>query len=105
MRARALAVYGLVFQGGTAIGSAFWGSLAERLTLSMALVCAGAILVLGLVAVLRYRLKLEEEINLAPSLHWPEPTLSMIPPQDAGPVLVTVEYSVDPGEPEISSRP
>jgi MFS family permease len=97
VRARALAVYGLVFQGGTAIGSAFWGSLAERLTLSMALVCAGAILVLGLVAMLRYRLKLEEEINLAPSLHWPEPALSMIPPPDAGPVLVTVEYSVDPG--------
>jgi MFS family permease len=96
VRSRALAVYGLVFQGGTAVGSAMWGVVAERTTLRLALVWAAAILVLGLIAIMRYRLKLDEEIDLAPSLHWPEPEFPMAPSPDSGPVLVTVEYLIDP---------
>jgi MFS family permease len=96
VRSRALAVYGLVFQGGTAIGSALWGVIAERTTLPVALVWAAATLVLGLAAMVRYRLRLDEEIDLAPSLHWPEPEFPMAPSPDSGPVLVTVEYLIDP---------
>jgi MFS family permease len=47
VRARALAVYGIVAQGGMAISSAFWGLVAERLSLSMTLLWAGAILAAG----------------------------------------------------------
>jgi transmembrane secretion effector len=95
VRARALAVYGIVAQGGLAIGSALWGVVAERLSLSMALLCASAVLATSLILSLWYRLKLEEKIDLSPSLHWPEPVLSSDPPPDAGPVLVTVEYTID----------
>jgi MFS family permease len=96
VRARALALYGLMFQGGTALGSTFWGVVAERITLPQALAWAAATLVAGLAAMIPYRLKLDEEINLAPSLHWPEPKPVTPPPLDAGPVLVTVEYIIDP---------
>ena len=95
VRARALAVYGIVAQGGMAIGSAFWGVVAERLSLSMTLLCAAAALAASLIAALWYRLKLEDEIDLSPSPHWPEPVLSSEPRPDAGPVLITVEYTID----------
>jgi MFS family permease len=95
VRARALAVYGIIGQGGLAIGSALWGGVAERLSLTTTLLCAAATLAASMILSLRYRLKLEEQIDLSPSLHWPEPVLSSKPPPDAGPVLVTVEYFID----------
>ncbi len=79
VRARALAVYGIVAQGGVAIGSAFWGIVAERLSLTATLVCAAAALVLSLTVSFRYRLKLEEQTDFSPSAHWPEPVLSQEP--------------------------
>jgi len=78
-----------------AISSAFWGLVAERLSLSMTLLWAGATLAAGIVVTARYRLKLEEAIDFTPSPHWPEPILSTHPAPDAGPVLVTVEYIID----------
>jgi len=39
---------------------------------------------------------LDEESDLTPSLHWPEPHLILEPRPEQGPVLVTVEYLVDP---------
>jgi MFS family permease len=95
VRARALAVYGMIAQGGLAIGSALWGVVAEHLSLSMTLLCAAGALAASLILSVRYRLKLEEKIDLSPSLHWPAPVLSSEPPPDAGPVLVTVEYIID----------
>lgn len=95
VRARALAVYGIVAQGGLAIGSALWGEVAEHLSLPMTLLCAAVTLAAGQILSLRYRLELEEKIDLSPSLHWPAPVLSSDPAPDAGPVLVTVEYVID----------
>ena len=95
VRARALAVYGIVAQGGVAVGSAFWGGVAERLSLTTTLLCAAAALALGLTVALRYRLRLEKEIDFSPSAHWPEPVLAQQPHPDAGPVLITVEYRID----------
>jgi MFS family permease len=95
VRARALAVYAIVGQGGLAIGSLLWGVVAERLSLTPTLLCAAATLAASLILSLRYRLKLEEKIDLSPSLHWPEPVLSSQPTPDAGPVLIAVEYMID----------
>src|SRR5262245_15106475 len=95
VRARALAVYGIVAQGGLALGSALWGVVAEHLGLSITLLCAAVTLAASLILSLRYKLQLEEKIDLSPSLHWPAPVLSREPLPDAGPVLVTVEYIID----------
>jgi hypothetical protein len=96
VRARALAVYGIIAQGGVAIGSAFWGLVAERVSLSVTLILAAATLVASTATARRYRLQFEEAINLTPSEHWPEPIFTAEPEPDAGPVLITVEYNVDP---------
>jgi hypothetical protein len=65
------------------------------LSLTATLLCAAAALAASLILSLRYRLKLEEKIDLSPALHWPEPVLSSQLPPDAGPVLVTVEYRIE----------
>jgi hypothetical protein len=96
VRARALALYLLIFQGSMATGSAVWGAVTERAGISTALVWAAAGLFVGLAAVKRYPLKGAEELNLTPSAHWPEPTVVVKPHPEDGPVLVTVEYHIDP---------
>ena len=93
-----LAVSMLVFQGAMAAGSATWGVLATRTAVfHVALVCAGA----GTIAttVLGLFLKLPEAtVDLTPWVHWRLPTIMKEDPaaEDAGPILVTVEYDVDP---------
>lgn len=96
VRARALALYLLIFQGSMAAGSLFWGAVAEHAGVCVALLLAAGGLVVGLAGVRRYRLEGSEEMDLTPSAHWPEPTVRIKPRADDGPVLVTVEYHIDP---------
>jgi hypothetical protein len=93
---RVIATYLLIFQGGLAVGSLAWGAVAERFGDPVALRAAAALLVLGLPAALRWRLDRGERLNLAPSGHWPEPDLPADIDPRQGPVLVTVEYRIDP---------
>jgi MFS family permease len=93
---RALGLYQLVFQGGIALGSALWGIVAEHLGNSTALLGAAIGLVVGLTAALRYRLTAGENLDLTPSLHWPEPKVITKVRPDDGPVLITVEYRIEP---------
>ncbi len=67
MRARALSVYLLVLQGGTALGSAAWGGLATRVGVPTALACSAFTLLFGLFAVRRYRLT-ARELELSPAV-------------------------------------
>jgi MFS family permease len=97
VRARALSVYQLIFQGGTAIGSAFFGLVAEWVGTPAALGLAALGLLLGLTSALRWRLRTGEHLDLTPSAHWPEPAVAIEPEPEEGPVLVTIEYRIDPG--------
>ena len=97
VRARALAVYLLVFFGGYALGAFAWGALASRIGLSDAFALAGGVLLLTTVASGRYRLSPHASLDLSPSLHWPEPILRGYGPEDIQrPAKVTVEYRIDP---------
>jgi MFS family permease len=95
VRARALAVYLLVFQGGLAAGSALWGLVASRVGERAALLAAAASFGLGLLAVLRWRLQGIAALDLSPSVR-PEPVTVIDPEPDDGPVLVLVSYRIDP---------
>ena len=100
VRGRALSVYLLVFFGGMAGGSALWGAVAARAGARAALLGAAAGLVLGLLATARHRLTTGEGLDLAPSRHWPAPAVVDEPDAERGPVLVTVEYRIDPARAE-----
>lgn len=95
VRARAMAIYFmLVFFGGMAAGSVFWGAVATQIGLAYALLIAAAGLLFGLMAVPKWRLAAGESLNLAPSLHWPASVVTLEPAPDDGPVLVTIEYRI-----------
>ncbi|HEV8341909.1 MAG TPA: MFS transporter [Candidatus Binatia bacterium] len=96
VRARALALYLLVFQGGMTAGSVLWGTVTEHAGVAAALWSAAGGLAIGLAAITRYPLKGDEELDLTPSTHWPEPIVVIEPHPDDGPVLVTMEYRIDP---------
>jgi MFS family permease len=95
VRARVLAVALLVFQGGVAAGSATWGAVAERAGLGRALLWAGIGTILSTILGLFRRLP-DISIDLTPWNHWRMPSI-VDADNLAGPVLVTVEYHVDPG--------
>ncbi len=96
VRGRGLAAYVSVFFGTMSVGSALWGWVAERLGLASTLYIA-AVGALGTIALSRrWRLQTGPAADLTPSMHWPEPVVRGAVENEAGPVLVTVEYHVAP---------
>ena len=94
VRGRGLAVYVTVFFGTLTLGSALWGLAAEHLGLPAAHYLAGGGALVALWATRRWKLQSGPAADLTPSMHWPEPVLPAGADQNAGPVLVTVEYHV-----------
>src|SRR5713226_3591302 len=95
-RARALSIYTLVFMGGMAVGSAAWGAVAAHFGVTSALTYAALGLIIGIAASLRYVLIDGDDLNLAPCMCWPEPIVVVKPEPEQGPVLVQIEYRIDP---------
>lgn len=97
VRARAMSAYLLVFYGAIAAGSATWGAVAARTGTRAALGAAAlGSLILGLLARARFRLREGDAPDLSPTRHWPAPYLAIEPEPEGGPVLVTIEYRIDP---------
>jgi MFS family permease len=95
VRARVLSVSMLVFQGAVAAGSATWGAIASRVGISRTLLLAGIGAILS--TVLGFFLRLPDaSLDLTPWNHWRLPAVADASTNDDGPVLVTVEYHVDP---------
>lgn len=99
VRARVMAAFLFVNQGALAGGSAFWGALAGRHGLRAALICAG----IGAIAstALGFFFTLPDTTtDVTPWIRWKLPTDSSggRTNLDDGPVLVTVEYEVAPGQ-------
>jgi quinol monooxygenase YgiN len=97
VRARALAVYLLVFQGGQSLTAPLWGALAGTLGLTVCLLAGSGVLLAGAVSVRRWPLHGTDAIDPTPSDHWPVPPLVFEPGPADGPVLVSVAYRVAPG--------
>ncbi|WP_369058255.1 MFS transporter [Caulobacter sp. 73W] len=97
VKARALAVYLLVFQGAMTGGSLIWGSLAARTDVATALMIAAAGQILALVLALVWRLPSGEPADLTPSGHWAEPHTTGAEQGDR-PVMIEIEYRVAPDQ-------
>ena len=100
VRARALALYIVVFSGGMTLGSLGWGTLAQQTSTTLALLVAAAGTVLAALFGLRFRLGEAANVNVTPSGHWPQPVLVEEIAGDRGPVLVTIEYRIQLGQRE-----
>jgi MFS family permease len=94
VRARGMATYLLVFQGGQAAGSFAWGFLATHTSTSVALSAVAGGMAAGLaISSRRHKLAPSMAFDMTPVSHWTEPDLSM-EPDPHRPVLITVEYRV-----------
>jgi MFS family permease len=96
IKARGMAFYLMVFQGGNAIGSAVMGLAAEHAGLSPTLTIAAAGLALGPLAGLLGRFRTIPPEDLLPAGDWPAPHLTAGQTAE-GQVLVSVEYRARPG--------
>jgi MFS family permease len=102
VRARVVAVYMLVSQGAMAAGSLVWGVIAARAGVETALLWTGvgtlACASLGLVVRMP-----DATADVSPWNHWRMPTVAHDEHGSGlygGPVLVSVEYVVDPAQAE-----
>jgi MFS family permease len=96
VRARVLAIFMLITQGGLAAGSATWGTLASRASIDTALVWAGLGTIATAALALWMRLP-DGAADVSPWNHWRMPVIvrEAAPGLEQGPVLVTIEYRVD----------
>ena len=95
VRARGLAVFLTVYFGAMAGGSAAWGQIANIAGIETALGIAGAGAIVSILVTWRWRLPKGEEFDFTPSIR-PEPFVAQPIEHDRGPVLVTVQYLIDP---------
>ena len=96
VRARGLALFVTVFFGALTIGSLIWGYLASVMGLSITNFVAAAGIILALLLTWRWKLQTALGLDLAPSMHWPAPIADREVDEDQGPIMVTVEYRIDP---------
>ena len=100
VRARGLALYTTVFFGCLKIGSAAWGEIGVLVGLANAHFLAAAGAVAATALTWRWKLQTGASVDLSPSMHWPAPLTAQPIEHDRGPVLVTVEYRIDPADRE-----
>jgi predicted MFS family arabinose efflux permease len=100
VRGRGLALFVAVFFGALTFGSALWGEIASLVGLPLAHFLAAFTGVLVVPLTWRWKLQTGAAVDFSPSMHWPAPCTVRDVEADRGPVLVTVEYRIDPKERE-----
>jgi MFS family permease len=96
VRGRGLAVFLTVYFGAMTLGSAAWGAIANLSGLSFALYLSGACALIGMVLTWRWKLQTGAALNLSPSMDWKAPAFVHKVEDNQGPVLMMVEYKIDP---------
>jgi MFS family permease len=98
VRARGLAAFVVVFMGGMSLGSIVWGQVATHIGIASALTIAAGGLIAATALTWRYKLGDHAALNFSPSMDWPAPVIAETPEPDSGPVMVTIEYRVQPAQ-------
>ncbi|MFP2931058.1 MFS transporter [Pyxidicoccus sp. 3LG] len=96
VRARALSLYIMTFSAGMAGGGLLWGAVAQRFSTGVSLTAAAVASVLAGLFSLRFRLSAAMARDTTPSAHWSHPKVAGDIDHERGPVMVTVEYLIDP---------
>lgn len=97
VRGRVLSVHMVIFFGALAGGSLLSGISASFVGTRATLVAASCLLAGSAFLFRSRRLVSGEDMDLTPSLHWPSIALARTPGLEDGPVLIVVEYDIDPG--------
>jgi MFS family permease len=96
VRARGMSVYQMALMGGAALGSLCWGQVAEHTSIQTAVLASAALGVLFITLTHAMSVDGGEDTDFTPvqTASVADPAVGVDP--DDGPVMVTVEYLVDP---------
>ncbi|MBB5686728.1 MFS transporter [Sphingobium boeckii] len=96
--ARALSLFSSALTGGIALGAVLWGSVAGIWSVDVAMVVSGV--ALGAMPLLGFILPLPEasEADVAPFELANEPEVALALTQRSGPVVIEIDYEVDPAQ-------
>lgn len=94
VRARGLAVYTVTFTGSMTVGALLWGLVAEGVGLQKTMLISAVLVLAGSLVGLVWRLRETSHLDPKATIYWPEARLAFEPEPDAGPVVVSVEYTV-----------
>ena len=96
VRARGMSIYQMALMGGTALGAALWGWVAGLSSVPAAIVAAGLAGPLLLFATRRWSVEGAGDENLDPQPMQVEADAAVSVEPQEGPVMVVVEYRIDP---------
>jgi MFS family permease len=96
VRGRGLSLFATVMFGGLSLGSVAWGRIASAIGLPATHYAAAFFLLAAIPLLRRWKLQTGADLDLSPSMHWPSPVFAENIEGDRGPVLVTVEYRIQP---------
>ncbi|MBU4424081.1 MAG: MFS transporter [Gammaproteobacteria bacterium] len=94
VRARGMSIFQMAIMGATALGAALWGQVATVTSVHLSLALAALTGVTAMALVQRLVTDRHTEEDLSPSQAFKAP-VAATPPQ-AGRVVVTIEYTIDP---------
>ncbi len=94
VRARGMAIYQMSIMGGAALGAVIWGQIAGHTSVPTSLAVCAVSMLLAL-ALTRGR-TLEGSEDHTPTHPWEEPVPALPLELTEGPVMVTIEYHIDP---------
>ncbi len=98
VRARALSIYQVTLFTTFAASAVAWGIIAQLTSLADSFYLAGALLIAGAVAGLRWPLRAPASAERAQVAFWPEPAAPAAGEDQSAPVQVMIGYTVDPGQ-------
>jgi MFS family permease len=98
VRARAIAIYLMVFLGTQAVFSPIWGQITQHLGLDTAMLAVAALV--GLSAIGAWLLPVPDSQHMDRSAlsYWLPPPVAVEPEPDSGPIVVSIEYQVAPDQ-------
>ncbi|WP_414654438.1 MFS transporter [Ideonella sp.] len=104
VRARGMSIYQMALMGGSAAGSLLWGQVAGFSSVRTAVIAAAVFGPLALLATRRVSVEGggDEDLTPAQPASVPEVAINVAP--DDGPVMVSVEYQIDPARAEDFAR-
>ena len=95
---RALALYQMATFGGMSLGSWLWGVLAEDHGIARALILAAILQAAAVIVALPFRLADLETLDLSPLRAFTAPDTEVPVDARSGPVVITIDYIIDPAD-------
>lgn len=94
VRARAIAIYLMVFLGSQAGAAPLWGLVTQQVGLQAAVVASATLVGLGALVGLALPVPESRDLDRTPLAYWGPAAVPLEPQSDVGPILVATEYEV-----------